>query len=438
MRRLAMIPSLGRRLLLFAGALVLAASSLLVLTSAVAASIEPSISATVSGDTQVSKAVADLAEAGILRGRDASTLIPEEYVTRGQLAIYLARALDLPDSTTSYFSDVVGPEACFGAVGALYEEGLITGASATAFLPDEFVSREEAVLWTMDAMSWSIARASETRVPFRLVFFEPTGDWLGGFRDRSLIGAGYARAVANACRLGIIDSRLDGWFYPSLPLSRGDMAIMLARAFVRTISLERRLPAPVPAVAEYPPQTRGSEGPLVWYIEYELSSLNYQPGPIDGVYDNRTEDGVMAFQKVERLHRDGIAAGKFWERIEVAEIPTPKLTEEGTRVEIDLTRQVLFMITDNKVWKILPISSGRSSMQTLTGYREVLVQQPGWVWCQYGYMYYCSFFHEHLAIHGLSKVPPYPASHGCVRVPLWTAKELYYEMSVGMKVYLYK
>jgi N-acetylmuramoyl-L-alanine amidase len=438
MRRLAMISSLGQRLLVFAGGLVLAASALLFLLPAVTAAGE--FSTTVSGDTQVSKAVADLAEAGILRGRDASTLVPEEYVTRGQLAVYLARALDLPDSTTSYFSDVVGPEACFGAVGALYEEGLIRGASATTFLPDEFVSRQEAVLWTMDALSWSIGRASETRVPFRLVFFEPTADWLGGFHDRSLIGTDYARAVANACRLGIVDSRLDGWFYPSLPLSRGDMAIMLARAFVRTISLERRLPPSVSAVAEYPPQTRDSEGPLVWYIEYKLSSLKYQPGPVDGVYDNRTEDAVMAFQKVERLHRDGIAGGTFWERIAVAETPTPKLTEEGTRAEIDLTRQVLFMITDNQVWKILPISSGRSSMQTLTGYKEITLKEPGWVPSQYGYMYYCLWFDRkhNLAIHGLPKVPPYPASHGCVRVPLWAAKELYYQMFVGMRVYLYK
>ena len=111
MRRSATISALTRRLTVLTGAVALAASSCLLVSAPVSANP----SATVSGDTQVVKAVADLAEAGILRGRDTSSLVPQEYVTRGQLAIYLARALDLQDSTTSFFSDVVGPEACFGA-----------------------------------------------------------------------------------------------------------------------------------------------------------------------------------------------------------------------------------------------------------------------------------------------------------------------------------
>jgi hypothetical protein len=423
--------------MVFTGAIALALSVCLLASTPVSANP----SATVSGDTQVAKAVADLAEAGILRGRDTSSLIAEEYVTRGQLAVYLAQALDLQDSTTSFFSDVVGPEACFGAVGALYEQGLIGGVTDTAFLPDELVSRQQAVVWIMNALSWSVGRDPESKVPFRLSFFEAASGWLGGFRDRSMIDSTHARAVANACRLGIVDPRLDGWFYPTLPLSRGDMAIMLARAFVRTISLERRLPTSLPAASGYPELTRKSEGPLVWYIEHRLAALKYRPGPIDGVYDRETAAAVMAFEKVEWLPRDGIAGGdRFWERIAVAETPTTKLTEEGTRVEIDLTRQVLFMITENEVWKILHVSSGRSSMQTLTGYHEIGLKTSGWEYTEYGYMYYSSYFDvEHaLAIHGLTKVPPYPASHGCVRVSMWEAKQLFYELPIGMKVYVYK
>jgi peptidoglycan hydrolase-like protein with peptidoglycan-binding domain len=438
MRRSATKSILGGRLTLFTGCLSLAICVLLLLSPAASASSEPL--AGVSGEIQVSEAADHLVRAGILLGRDASSLTTQEYVTRGQLAIYLARALDLRDSTASFFSDVYGPEPYFGAVGALYEEGLIAGATATAFLPDELISREQAVGWIVDALGWSIGRDSEAKVPFRLSFFQPTGGWLGGFRDRSMIGTDHTRAVANACRLGIVDPSSDGWFYPALPLSWGDMAVMLDRAFVRSITIEKRLPAPVPLTGDYPEQAPKSEGPLVWYLEYRLTALKYRPGPVDGVYDNRTADAVMAFQKVEWLRRDGIAGGTFWERLAMAETPTPKLTEDGSRVEIDLTRQVLFMITENQVWKIVPVSSGRSSMQTLTGYFEVRKKEPGYVPSSYGYMYYCSWFdtkHD-LAIHGLKSVPPYPASHGCVRVPMWMAVELYNELPVGTRVYLYK
>jgi lipoprotein-anchoring transpeptidase ErfK/SrfK len=40
-------------------------------------------------------------------------------------------------------------------------------------------------------------------------------------------------------------------------------------------------------------------------------------------------------------------------------------------------------------------------------------------------MYYSNFFIGAFAIHGYVVVPPYPASHGCVRVPMWVAIRLY-------------
>ena len=35
------------------------------------------------------------------------------------------------------------------------------------------------------------------------------------------------------------------------------------------------------------------------------------------------------------------------------------------------------------------------------------------------------YFLRGFAIHGYPSVPPYPASHGCVRVPMWIAQQLY-------------
>jgi lipoprotein-anchoring transpeptidase ErfK/SrfK len=47
------------------------------------------------------------------------------------------------------------------------------------------------------------------------------------------------------------------------------------------------------------------------------------------------------------------------------------------------------------------------------------------------------YFTGGYAIHGNPSVPPYPASHGCVRVPMWAAPVLYDEMPDGTVVYVY-
>jgi len=41
------------------------------------------------------------------------------------------------------------------------------------------------------------------------------------------------------------------------------------------------------------------------------------------------------------------------------------------------------------------------------------------------------------AIHGYDPVPPYPASHGCVREPMWAAPWVYDRSFVGERLYVY-
>ena len=45
---------------------------------------------------------------------------------------------------------------------------------------------------------------------------------------------------------------------------------------------------------------------------------------------------------------------------------------------------------------------------------------------------------QHYAIHGFPSVPTYPASHGCVRIPIWIADWLYQQSPVGERVYVYE
>ena len=40
-------------------------------------------------------------------------------------------------------------------------------------------------------------------------------------------------------------------------------------------------------------------------------------------------------------------------------------------------------------------------------------------------------------MHGYPDVPPYPASHGCVRIPMWIATTIYAQIAYGSAVYVY-
>ncbi|MFH0916297.1 MAG: S-layer homology domain-containing protein [bacterium] len=388
------------------------------------------------GDEWFAEAVYALAQTGIVEGRQDGSFGADESVNRAQMAVFLARALGLPESPGQPFFDVNKPDWFAGAVGILYQKRLIQGTSAIVFSPDEPISRQQAATLVMRSLEFAVEAGLESAVEYEL-----TGDqaavWLLGLRDRPLIAPDHAVSVANAYRLGVIESPVDGWFYPELNLTRAQMAVMLYRAFLQPVKARNVYPVELPAVSTYAPLSVGSEGSLVSFLEARLTALHYPCGPEDGVYDYRTKDAVMAFEKVERLKRDGTVGAEVWRRILSAQTPTPRLSLGGTRSEVDLTRQVLLMITDDRVWKVVHVSTGR--LGTRTGHHVVGTKYEGWVRLVTleGQIYYPSYIVSKTAIHGYGSVPPYPASHGCVRVPMWMAVELYHQLPKGTSVDVY-
>lgn len=391
----------------------------------------------VAGDEWFAGAVYALADQGIVYGRDDGSFSPNDPVTRGELAVYLDRILHLQGSTALPFADVTRFDWYAGAVASMYEAGLISGTTATTFSPNLPVTRQQAAALVLRSLEYYLSSGSTqgSQPPAYLALADDQiGLWLVGFRDRDLISPAQARFVANAYRLAIIEGAADGWYYPSLSLTRAQMAVMLDRAFMQPVAPRPVYPVELPAVSGYATQSLGSQGVLVSFLEAQLTALHYPCGDVDGVYDYRTGDAVMAFEKVEGLSRDGVASAEVWQRIFSAQTPAPRLNAPGYRVEVDLTRQVLFMIDNNKVWKIVHVSTGKKG--TITGHHKVGLKQAGWIRCTLivGKMYYPSYIVSRTAIHGFESVPPYPASHGCVRVPVWLAEELYYQLPVGTVV----
>ncbi len=390
----------------------------------------------IKGHESYAQAAYALAQKGIVEGRQDGTFGPNESLTRAQMAVFLARAIGLQESQGQPFFDVNTTDWFAGAVGALFQKGLIQGTSLIMFSPDQPISRQQAVTLVMRSLQFSLRSRQNSTIEFDLTK-DQTGAWLAGFRDRQMIASAHRASAANAFRLGILSGSADGWLLPGCNLTRSQMAVMLYRAFLQPIQVGSTYPAEVPAVSAYAPLSDGSKGTLVSLLETRLTALGYPCGPVDGNYDYRTRDAVMAFEKVERLKRDGRVGTTVWQRLLSAQTPSPRRSAGGTRCEVDLTRQVLFMITDNKVWKVLHVSTGKNG--TRTGHFSIGAKYEGWVRCVTldGEMYYPSYVVSKTAIHGYRNVPAYAASHGCVRVPVWAAVELYRQLPKDTPVDIY-
>lgn len=181
--------------------------------------------------------------------------------------------------------------------------------------------------------------------------------------------------------------------------------------------------------------------------EQRLWDLGYWAGTVDGNFDSASRHALVAFQKVEGRPRTGILTSIELTALRTANRPTA-LHGRYLHVEIDLDRQVLFVIDENGiVSRILPVSSGSGEKyidhnqvhraRTPTGTFKVQRKINGWRLSSLGLLYYPSYIVNGIAIHGSLSIPAYPASHGCIRVPMYAAKELSSLLPVGTEVEIY-
>ncbi|HMS73432.1 MAG TPA: L,D-transpeptidase family protein, partial [Baekduia sp.] len=156
----------------------------------------------------------------------------------------------------------------------------------------------------------------------------------------------------------------------------------------------------------------GSTGLVVRLLQRQLKARGYVVGQ-PGIYDGRTARAVAAFRKLTGMSRTEVASSDVFEKLaRGAGYYKVRYPDHGHHVEADLTHQVLALIDGGKVERIYPISSGAPVTPTVLGSYKVYMKTPGTN--QKG-MVYSSFFIRGYAIHGYVSVPPYPASHGCLR-----------------------
>jgi L,D-transpeptidase catalytic domain/Putative peptidoglycan binding domain len=179
-----------------------------------------------------------------------------------------------------------------------------------------------------------------------------------------------------------------------------------------------------------PDLSLGARGASVRELERRLAELHYAIKR-DGYFGSEDLEAVYAFQKVEGLARTGSVDAALWSRIIAAGTPRPRYG--GDHVEIDKTRQVLFIVRGGKVTLTVATSTGATG-NTPLGTWHVYRKVGGFDWV----LYYPSYFLRGFAVHGYPDVPPYPASHGCARIPMWIAQTVYAQIGYGSTVYVYQ
>jgi len=176
---------------------------------------------------------------------------------------------------------------------------------------------------------------------------------------------------------------------------------------------------------------RGSSGPSVLALERRLSELRYALRGVDSVYGHDTFEAVMAFQKVHGLPRTGRVDATFWRLLAKATVPQPRYGRDD-HIEVDKTRNVLYEIVGGRVHRIVHVSTGATG-NTPVGSFRVYRKVVGWDWV----LWYPMYFLRGFAIHGYPSVPAYPASHGCVRVPMWIAPSLFARHGHGTRIVVF-
>jgi peptidoglycan hydrolase-like protein with peptidoglycan-binding domain len=182
--------------------------------------------------------------------------------------------------------------------------------------------------------------------------------------------------------------------------------------------------------------------------EQRLSDLGYWTGPVDGKFDEGSRHALIAFQKIEGRKRTGVLTPEEIQALRGARQPAP-LEGGYQHIEVDLSRQVLFVVSGlTSGSKILPISSGTGKFFTSEGWTRRAVTPPGrfkvygkiagWRKSPLGLLYYPLYIHNGIAIHGNPSVPVYPASHGCIRIPMFAAKQLSDMTPIGTEVVVHE
>jgi len=154
--------------------------------------------------------ITTLVEKNIIKGKTETRFAPDDNITRAEFITLLYRLSGDSSINTICFDDVSVKDWHYDAISWAVKNGIAMGISDTSFLPDENISREQAVVF--------IARYLEYK---KVLFKEQLSE---EFADEDIISQWAKQAVKNVKNLGIISGKKDNMFAPMDNTTRGETA----------------------------------------------------------------------------------------------------------------------------------------------------------------------------------------------------------------------
>jgi hypothetical protein len=178
----------------------------------------------------------------------------------------------------------------------------------------------------------------------------------------------------------------------------------------------------------------GARGRFVLLIQQQLAALHFFV-PRSGVYDAGTGVAIDAYHRLlgwgTSQNLDGRTVSFLLDGFGAFHVRYPG---HGRHAEANLGRQLLALIVGAHVYWIIPVSSGKPSTPTVLGDFHVYQRQPGY---NQKLMFYSDYFFGNYAIHGYDPAPDFPASHGCIRIPIADAIPVFNWLALGDWVDVY-
>jgi len=191
----------------------------------------------------------------------------------------------------------------------------------------------------------------------------------------------------------------------------------------------------------------GDRGPDVFIYEARMKELGFDPGTVDDYFDQNTQYAVTTVQKYYGLPRTGVIDEGVDFALTHFRYQPAEPNSEPDRVEIDLDKQVLTLYKNWQPELLTTTSTGSGEhfcggvdgcqyAITPTGHFHFYELVKGWQKGKLGTMWNPYYFNGSDAVHGLDSVPPYPASHGCARIPIHIADYFYTLVHQGESVFV--
>jgi hypothetical protein len=174
----------------------------------------------------------------------------------------------------------------------------------------------------------------------------------------------------------------------------------------------------------------GSRGADVAGVLRRLDDLGFHTPNHGTRYTFAVSEVVLAFQKAHGLPRTYVWSSREWSALAKAHAQQPMdPNDHALHIEVSKHRQILQLVDHDVVIGTIAVSTGATGntpVGTFHVYQKGGSHLPNFMG-----------FHGNFGIHGYSPVPSFPASHGCVREPIWASHWTYSHAKIGTPVHVH-